>query len=100
MTRRQAEKIGQRALHPRARDLKAHPVAPRREERAARILARLWRRHGGPKSRERAVLRLGSRALRWRLARDSRPAALCHYGDDMFALCLLSGWTPPRRDAS
>ena len=99
MKRRQAEKIGKQALHPRALDLVAHPVASRREERAARLLARLWRRHQATGLRVRAVLRLGRRALRWRLQRGKHGPHAAHYGDGFWATYLLNGWPPPRRGA-
>lgn len=99
MTRRQAEKIGKQALHPKAFDLTVRPLAPRREERAARLLARRFRRYGGDR-RKIGVRRLGRRALRWLLVLGAYRAPLGRYGDSMFATFLLNGWTLPHRSRS
>lgn len=94
MTRRQAEKIGKWALGADALNIERHAVHPRREQRAAEVLARLARQHGG-KARRRSVARLGRRALRQSFARHTTTWE-GHYGSSSYAIRLLD-WGKPRR---
>lgn len=95
MTRRPTEKIGKWALRADALNIEHHPVHPRREQRAAEVLARLARQHGG-KARRRSVARLGRRALRWAVERHATTWA-GHYGSPWYAVRILDWGKPHRR---